>query len=361
MNGQSVLLAFSFVLLYSLRNGCFHTNYYAMHDSIYGYRKLTEFLLSVFSFAIITVGLSVLFRFVFHAPEDCILWGVGFGAFLMVWPVISSCRLYAFADNPVKLLYFLLNTFEILFAVGIAALICGETLLWLFVFAIPLCGSLARRKTDEVVWISDLCVQTRLYLVWKRIRMESPAFLKKYGSFISEAARTSRLPEKMLLNMLLIEKITRGAWYYRLPKWLMYRLFPRLAVRCNMSLGLGQIKTDTVRCFYGEMPEHIYDVLNDPRTNIQITAWLMRRIIDSYPGSGQYLDAGVLSSPVGALEYDALDEPAQLCRYIMSMYEVGSGVCRRDFVTIGMDIMLKSDAQLLLNYEQKEMTYDTEL
>lgn len=346
-----------FFVLQKIRTAFFHTNNFGIHDPIFSCRLeddspkiYLKILLCNLCFLAVCAFVGLTARHLFFLPEKTVLCGIGFGAFCLVWPVIDTYRLYAFWRNPAALICLLHNVMEIGYAVWMTAFFLTGRPLYLLSLLIPVvCIFLRQRLHNEHSTVAeDMSFQTKLFCAWKKLKLREPAFLRKYGAFFEEAAEKYRLPVPFLERFVLLEQLNHGAWNYRLEKWLLYHLIPIPSVRNRVSLGLGEVKPVTAAPYYGEIPKDIYRRLNDPRENILVTAWLIRRIIDGYPGTGRHLTGVFLEKPCDAVEYAALDEAGQLCRYVIGEFIAGLCGSRMDYASIFMDVLLKSGAEELL-------------
>ena len=346
-----------FFVLQKIRTAFFHTNNFSIHDPIFSCRLeddtpriYLKILLCNLCFLAVCAIVGLGAKLLFSCAERDILWGVGIGTFCMVWPVIDTYRLYAFWRNSAALVCLLHNVMEIGYAVWMTAFFLTGAPLYLLSLLIPVVCIFLRQRlhNGHSTVAEDMSLQTKLFCTWKKLKLREPAFLKKYGAFFEEAAEKYRLPMLFLERFVLLEQFNHGAWNYRLEKWLLYHLLPIPSVRCRVSLGLGLIKPATAAPYYGGIPKDIYRRLNDPRENILVTAWLIRRIVDGYPGAGRHLTGVFLEKPCDAIEYDALDATGQLCRYVIGEFVAGLCGSRMDYASIFMDVLLKSGAEELL-------------
>ena len=347
-----------FLVLQSVRTAFFHTNNFAIHDPIFSCRLWDDtprvylkILLCNFCFLAVCGCVTAASKLVFSCSDREILLGIGFGTFCMVWPIIYTYRLYAFWRSPAALVCLFHNVMEIGYAVWMAAFFLTGKPFYLLSLLIPvICIYLRwRLHNDDSTLAEDMSFQTKLFCTWKKIKLREPAFLNKYGTFFEKAAAEYRLPVLFLERFVLLEQFNHGAWQYRLEKWLLYHLLPIPSIRNRISLGLGLVKPATAAPFYGGIPDDIYRRLTDPAENVRVTAWLLRNIIDSYPGAGCHLTDVFLEPPCDAPEYAALDEVGQLCRYVIAEYIAGLCGSRMDYASIFMDVLLKSGAEKLLD------------
>ena len=357
MSISTIIISAVFLVLQAVRTAFFHTNNFAIHDPIFSCRLWDDtprvylkIALCNICFLAVCACVAAASRLLFSCPDADILWGVGFGTFCMVWPVIYTYRLYAFWKNPAAMICFFHNIMEIGYAVWMTAFFLTGTPRYLFSLLIPVVCIFLRRRlhTGDTTVSEDMSFQTKLFCTWKKVRLREPAFLKKYGTFFEQAAEEYRLPMLFLERFVLLEQFNHGAWYYRVEKWVLYHLLPFPSIRQRISLGLGLVKPVTAAPYYGGIPKDIYARLNDPAENIRVTAWLIRNIIDAYPGAGCHLTDVFFDPPLDAVEYDALDEVGQLCRYVIGEYIAGLPGSRMDYASIFMDVLLKSGAEQLL-------------
>ena len=357
MSISTIIIGAVFLVLQTVRTAFFHTNNFAIHDPIFSCRLWDDtprvylkILLCNLCFLAVCACAAFSARLLFSCSDEEILWGVAFGTFCMVWPVIYTYRLYAFWKNPAALICLFHNILEIGYAVWMTAFFLTGKAWYLFSLLIPVVCIFLRRRlhNGDTTIAEDMSFQTKLFCTWKKVKLREPAFLKKYGTFFEQAAAEYRLPMLFLERFVLLEQFNHGAWYYRVEKWLLYHLLPFPSIRNRISLGLGLVKPVTAAPYYGGIPKDIYARLNDPAENIRVTAWLIRNIIDAYPGAGCHLTDVFFDPPLDAVEYDALDEVGQLCRYVIGEYLAGLPGSRMDYASIFMDVLLKSGAEKLL-------------
>ena len=353
----TIIISVVYVVLQSIRTAFFHTNNFAIHDPIFSCRLWDDtprvylkVLLCNICFLAVCVCVAAASKLLFLCSDREILWGVGFGTFCMVWPVIYTYRLYAFWKNPAALICLFHNVMEIGYAVWMTAFFLTGKPLCLLSLLIPVVCIFLRYHlhNGDTTVAEDMSFQTKLFCTWKKIKLREPAFLKKYGTFFEQAAAEYKLPMLFLERFVLLEQFNHGAWYYRMEKWLLYHLIPITSVRNRISLGLGLIKPVTAAPYYGGIPKDIYTRLSDPQENILVTAWLLRTIVDAYPGADCHLTGAFLEAPMDAVEYTALDEVGQLCRYVVGEFLAGLCGSRMDYASIFMDVLLKSGAEKLL-------------
>ena len=358
----------AYIVLQNIRTAFFHTNNFAIHDPIFSCRLWDDtpriylkIVLCNFCFLAVCACVAAVSKLIFFCTDQDVLWGVGFGTFCMVWPVIYTYRLYAFWKNPAALICLFHNVMEIGYAVWMTAFFMTGAPWYLLSLLIPVVCIFLRYRlhSGDTTVAEDMSFQTKLFCTWKKIRLREPAFLHKYGRYFEQAAAEYGLPILFLERFVLLEQFNHGAWYYRMEKWLLYHLLPFSPIRHRISLGLGLIKPSTAAPYYGEIPRDIYTRLNDPAENIRVTAWLLRKIIDSYPGAGCHLTDVFLEPPLDALEYAALDETGQLCRYVIRKYIAGLCGSRMDYASIFMDVLLKSGAEKLLPFLSERDTART--
>lgn len=354
---STILIAAAFFVLQKIRTAFFHTNNFGIHDPIFSCRLKDDtrrvygkIALCNLCFLAICAGVGLGAYHLFFCEKRAVLWGVGIGTFCLVWPVIATYRLYAFWRNPAALICLLHNVLEIGYAVWMTAFFLTGTAWYLLSLLIPVvCIALRFWLHDGHSTVAeDMSFQTKLFCTWKKVMLREPPFLKKYGAFIDRAAAEYRLPPQFLGRFVLLEQFNHGTWYDRLEKWALYHLVPVPSVRERVSLGLGLVKPVTAAPFYGGIPKDIYKRLSDPAENLRVTAWHIRSIVDGYPGPGRHLTGVFLEPPCDAVEYAALDETAQLCRYVIGEYIAGLCGSRMDYASIFMDVLLKSGAEKLL-------------
>ena len=352
-----IIISAAYVVLQSIRIAFFHTNNFAIHDPIFSCRLWDDtprvylkILLCNVCFLAVCACIAAASKLLFSCSDRDILRGVGFGTFCMVWPVIYTYRLYAFWKNPAALICLFHNVMEIGYAVWMTAFFLTGKPVYLLSLLIPVVCIFLRQRLhngDSTV-AEDMSLQTKLFCTWKKLKLREPAFLKKYGAFFEQAAAEYSLPVLFLERFVLLEQFNHGSWQYRMEKWLLYHLLPFPSIRNRISLGLGLVKPVTAAPFYDGIPGDIYKRLTDPAENIRVSAWLLRTIIDSYPGPGCHLTEEFLEPPCVAVEYTALDEAGQLCRYVIGEYIAGLCGSRMDYASIFMDVLLKSGAEELL-------------
>ena len=348
------IICILYLLLHALWKGFFHTNNFSIHDPCFNTTleavSLGEIFLCNACFMAMTAALTAAFYYGCRLSADIVLWGIFVGAFCAVWPNIATYRLFNFRGKPEALVTFFICLTEIVYAVGCADF--AVNLHWFdgAVLLIPIVGSLLRRRllTQDHDFSDTALLETKLFVVWKKIKISEPYLRKKYHSAIRHACEEYKIPELFLLRFLMFPYICHGAWNYKLERWIIWHCIPIASVRNRLSLGPCMIKPPTAAFYYGEIPSDIYKRLNDASESIHVLACYLRRIIDQYPGEGRYIPPQQANGVCGTLEYDVLSPAAQLCRYIVCTYMAALPASRMEFADIGMYVLLKSGIEELL-------------
>lgn len=361
MSINTIIICAICFALQSIRRGSFHINVFSLYDPIFytvfdneyrrfRFARLRKALLCNICFIALCVLITIIADSVFHIGSLEIRWGIGLGVFCLTWPYIATYRLYAFWRNPAVAVHLSLNVSEIVYAVCITDFCITQNAFALFALLIPVGGSMLRDYTHErhPYYHEEAFFQTKLYIAWKKIKLREPQFVKKYGDYIEAACRKYDLPELFLTRLMLMDQLESHTWYSALVKKLAYHIFPDRGVRMNYSYSPGFLKPSTAKAYVSVSDRELARMLNSPEENIDLLAHHIRALIDNYPGAGKYLpEDTVKESPCGAIEYDALDDTAQLCRYLVCRYRAGVKSSRKEYADICTDILLHSEADKL--------------
>lgn len=126
------------------------------------------------------------------------------------------------------------------------------------------------------------CIGFNLFLTNRYISFYKDYFDKKYGKYISQSAKKWDVPYESIRTILLLETYNRPYTYTKIYEYIVCKLFPKLAIKFNMSLGLSQISINKARELTGLENKTIIKKILDNDFNIDVCAHELKNIANSY-------------------------------------------------------------------------------
>lgn len=276
------------------------------YSSILDFRYSKDLAKTIRSSSIRLVYLAMISMLasVYSVGKEEILLGVGIAAFLNVWPAVVQYHLLSLFNTADK--------FRLLF--GYICFICFSVL---FSY-ISIEYILKSLRGDSVFGIVDskgfellislllsglaINVETmlsrfakfecRLDLKTFRTDLEillTQAVLEEgeiniYQYEINREAIENHITRELLESILILERIYRGAWYYRCLEILFCKkgFFQKIAVRNDISVGIGQIKISTAQRLLKQNPYAFINKMLDASFGIKLCAKYLKEIVENY-------------------------------------------------------------------------------
>gem|GEM_PF-5783016 len=105
--------------------------------------------------------------------------------------------------------------------------------------------------------------------------------MKKYVFYIKEISYEYDICPEILFSIILIETINRRSFLTRNVECITCKLFPKLMIRKNISIGIAQIKIKTAKKILPNADDHeIMNLLLDDFNNIKICAKLIANYLE---------------------------------------------------------------------------------
>lgn len=103
----------------------------------------------------------------------------------------------------------------------------------------------------------------------------------KILNHIDYCSKLNKVNDEILFSVILLEKINRGDFFNRFLERIITHYFPKLSMRYDMSIGVGQLKISTVKRILGlENITEIIKILNDKFSNIMVVSLLISEILN---------------------------------------------------------------------------------
>ena len=131
--------------------------------------------------------------------------------------------------------------------------------------------------------IRDRTYRTDLEILVTQTELEESE-INIYQFEIDQEARENHITRELLETILILERIYRGAWYYRGLEILLCKIgfFKRVAIRYDISVGVGQIKISTAKRLVKQNPYAFIDKMLDASFGIKLCAKYLKEIVEDY-------------------------------------------------------------------------------
>lgn len=245
---------------------------------------------------------TILLYKVFNLTELQIYIGVFFSCLLKIWPSIIQNRLLRLFKNKEQWR----QLFAYILFVGISVLICFFTIeLYLPVFygtknigwldntavnwIITLIGIVFPFPFDMLVQQLSCVVvdenidifKEEVYILTRQVDNDLiETNRNKY--LIDDVAKQNDINVDLLTTVLKLELYNRGQLYYRILEKIACTFFKGIAIKKDISVGIGQIKISTAEKVLRKNPELFVKDLADDKLNIEICGAYLKTLIDEY-------------------------------------------------------------------------------
>ena len=106
-----------------------------------------------------------------------------------------------------------------------------------------------------------------------------------YEYEIEKICNENGIEEGLLKTIINLEYIYRGRWYNWLGELLACKMFPKIAIKKDLSVGLTQIRISTAKKVLKMAPNKFVKNLMEPEFNIKVCTKLLNQIINDYETS----------------------------------------------------------------------------
>ncbi len=289
--------------------------------------------------------------------KEEILIGVGIAAFLNVWPAVVQYHLLSFFNtaDKVRLLfgYICFICFSILFSYisieyifkslqGDSVFGIGDSKGFELLISLLLSGlainveSVLSRFAEFECRLDLKTYRTDLEILLTQTELEESE-INIYQFEIDQEARENHITRELLETILILERIYRGAWYYRGLEILLCKIgfFKRVAIRYDISVGVGQIKISTAKRLVKQNPYAFIDKMLDASFGIKLCAKYLKEIVEDYEMT---------------FWNDSIDK--SIYEYIASEYLSGTDCLEAEIVRLYaavLEVRDKSEIYILIN------------
>ena len=307
--------------------------------------------LSVISMAASIIGI--------HNEE--ILIGVGTAAFLNVWPPIMQYRLLFIFENKAeknRLLfgYICFICFSILFSYisieyilkslqgesvfGVTDSKGFEILISLLFSGLAINAETILSRFAKFEYSLDIeTYRTDLEILLVQVEIEEGE-MDIYHYEIEQGAKEYQITEELLRTILVLEKIHRGAWYYKYLELLFckVKVLQRIAIHRDISVGLGQIKISTAQALLKKNPYSFIDKMPEASFGVKLCANYLGDLVDAF--------VDMYSNDIkGKSVYE----------YIASEYLSGKEFMDAEIVKLYSAVLEKKDGNNVYDYVNKRL------
>ena len=297
-----ILFVFLFLCAMSLQPIIFKEDYSTIYEVVYYQDTQNVFKTSAYRILVV-IFLSILCsHFMSHSYKISIL-SCATGSFLQIWPAIISYKIFSFKINFQKLKY--------LFACILYIIFCIISVIMTYKVIIPLLNgfqdSFFLIENSGIQILGDLIAYA---FAWKiSIRFANPgiekhfidvqdfrqevaiilrkmdiedSYISLYQNEIQQYSQQYNLNPNLLKSILLLEYINRGSTFISVCEKIVCYIFPRWAIKKDLSVGLGQIKISTASKILKECPIYFLRKLFDPKFNIQVCSQYLNSLQTEY-------------------------------------------------------------------------------
>lgn len=345
---QILVTIFVYVSFCHIQRIVFKGSYFSVQDIVLSanYKKAVLALISRFIYVVIVHTLLIK---ILGFKEQALLMGVVLGSFLLTWPSIYFYRLFFHHRNPVKRYYFwgcifsMLITFSsslltthwllpIIFEGKHIEVFSNDGLQFLLsISAIVFPYSISRWLRDSAdtqsfknepdTFEGDLCI------LENRLRIERPV-IEDYSKYIEDSAKKYNINKELLMIVLLVEYINRSSFTGRVLERMIAVLFPALAIKLDLSLGMAQLKISTIKKLTNEPNRIILREIFNEKYNIEMCALYLSKLIEAFESSDPIFDDENEEMPSSVFAAEDVYE------YIVAKYLSGSTVSWQRFFIV---------------------------
>ena len=236
--------------------------------------------------------------------QDEICIGVGTAAFFNVWPAIVQYHLLSIFNkfDKFRLLfgYICFIIFSVIFSYisteyilkslqgkdvfGIVGSNGFEILMSLLLSGLAINAETVLSGLAKFEGKLDIkTFRTDLEILLVQTQLEKSE-INLYHYEIKREAENNHISYELLETILVLEKIYRGAWYYKCLEILFCKLgiLQKIAIKLDFSIGMGQIKISTAQRLLKQNPYAFIGKMLDPDFSIGLCAKYLQEIVESY-------------------------------------------------------------------------------
>ena len=296
-----------FRILSSTQKILFGADYSTIYDVVV-YRNTNNFV-KTYAFRLLIIIITCwLIDFISpsHNNMQILLCGISLGSFLQIWPAIVNYHLMQFPVRKQKLLYLLgccIYVMICIFSVWITfrlllPLLSGEKDLYILnntgmqilitLFSYSFAGTfelLFSKKNKERRYVNIEGFEEEKQILQVQMEIES-FYVELYCNEIERYSMKNGISAQVLKGILILEFIHRGSFITKTLERALCRHFPMIAIKRNLSVGLGQIKISTAKDVLKESPEKFIHKLCETDFNIQVCAKYIAKLSQEFQEQG---------------------------------------------------------------------------
>lgn len=281
-------------------------NYFSVRDVLY-IQDVKKARLAIATRALIIFIIMLLFIWVFHWNNRDVQLGIIWGSFLNLWPSFYLYRLYLPGKSKEKWRYL----FSLIVSFGMTIAICRSCALLIFPMLFEklelfmfensgvgiiaticslVCSKTAMqigREINDDPYLDDVTYRYDLHLTLRKMEFEKE-FINDFANEIHKHSLECEIPEQLLTNILLVERVNRGTWVERFLERQICRFFPEYAIKKDFSIGMAQIKISTAHEVMKESKHILVHKLFDYDYSIKSCAQYIAYLFDQYWGDAEW-------------------------------------------------------------------------
>lgn len=276
-----------------------------MYSSILIFKYTGDYIKTAKSSGIRILYVLLLTLFFYHyikyIPLQIYL-GIALACFLNVWPAIVQYHLLLFWRSKEKTLLLVSYLSFIVFSVFMAYVTINiispmlfdnkdyaffnnsgwNIIKTLILFIIPVSFESILANISGVVKHIDIDTFTEeVQILNHQLEIENE-IINIYRYEINNISVSNNIPTELLETIVNLEYIYRGRWYNSLCESILCHLFPKFAIRKDISIGLTQIKISTAQKTLKMASTKFLKKLLEPDFNLEVCAKMLKNIIYDY-------------------------------------------------------------------------------
>ncbi len=246
--------------------------------------------------------LTLFFYKIVNYTSHQIYFGIFIACFLNVWPAIIQFHLLSFWKSKAKSLILLgyisfiaLSVFMAYISINMVSPMLFDNkeyaifdnsgwniikTIILFIIPVSFEGILAKySSTIKGIDIDTFLEEVRI--LKSQLEVEND-ILNSYKYEIERICNENGIDVMLLKTIVNLEYIFRGRWYIWLGELLVCKVFPKIAIKKDLSVGLTQIRISTAKDVLRMAPNKFVKNLIEPEFNMNVCAELLKQIIYDY-------------------------------------------------------------------------------
>lgn len=338
------------------------TNHYAYCSNIFC-EKHKKSVVALVSRCLAITFFTLITYYLFSFDSSKIIFVVFITQFIIEIPRIKNYKLYRFFNSKLRMYGFLESLFSILISTLISLFILSITnvfciaimLIIILLFILGNKISLIMIKTSYNYPLTDAYLDK--FVTYRNLSFEKLNLEKKYKQYFESAGKKYNLDPKCMQAIISLEKFNRNSPIFHFLELLLIIFTPRLLEKNNSTLGCGQISIKNIKEYYGKVTRKILLDATNPKNNIMLCAFCLRKIIDSFfieYNKGFYIDEEDSLTTGEKLETVILTNEEILWNYITAKYLTGFTLSRIKCVAIYTSFLTQCDIKKCLSKEQFE-------